>query len=256
MAFSGNLKKLLKVDSLMLPLFFCEHIPDRGDVVIEGDEAHHVGTAARIKIGERVLVTNGQGRNAEVEILDINKRNIGARIIDVQDVPRTRTQLLVVQALTKGDRARETIELLTEGGADVIIPWSASRSIGQWKDEKDALSKWKTWTREATKQSRRSWIPEVREIHNTKEIKELIEDSDTSFVFHESSAVPISKAVSGKAPKHVVLIIGPEGGVSEDEISLLTSAGAQSVSMGKPVFRAAHAGVAALAAIQTAYGIW
>ena len=85
----------------MFPLFFCEQIPDRGDVVIEGEEAHHLSTSARIKVGERVLVTNGRGRRAEVEVLDINKRNIGARIIDVTDSPRPKTILTVVQALTK-----------------------------------------------------------------------------------------------------------------------------------------------------------
>ncbi|NDE71939.1 MAG: 16S rRNA (uracil(1498)-N(3))-methyltransferase [Actinobacteria bacterium] len=240
----------------MLPLFFCEQIPDRGDVVIEGDEAHHVGTAARIKVGERVMVTNGRGRRAEVEILDINKRNIGARIIDLADFPRPQTILTVVQALTKGDRARETIELLTEGGAEIIIPWPASRSIGQWKEEKDALSKWKSWAKEATKQARRSWIPEIVDVKTTQQIKEMIEDSEIALMFHESATEKISKVIGGKPPREILLIIGPEGGISDDEAALFQGAGAHVVSMGTPVFRAAHAGVAALAAIQTGYGIW
>ena len=125
----------------MLPLFIVENIPDRGDVVIEGDEAHHAGTALRLKVGERALVTNGKGRRSEVEILDINKRNISARILDVVDVPRPKTILTVVQALTKGDRARETIELLTEGGASIIMPWSASRSEER-RVGKECRSRW------------------------------------------------------------------------------------------------------------------
>lgn len=240
----------------MLPLFFCEQIPDRGDVVIEGDEAHHASSAARIKVGERVLVTNGKGRRAEVEVLDINKRNIGARIIDVKDIARPKTILTVVQALTKGDRARETIELLTEGGAEIIIPWSASRSIGQWKEEKDALAKWKSWAKEATKQSRRSWIPEVLDVKSTKEVKELIEDSEVTFLCHESATEKISDSLGGRPPKEVLIIVGPEGGISEDEVALFQGAGAKVVSLGVPVFRAAHAGVVGLAAIQTGYGIW
>ena len=106
----------------MLPLFIVENIPDRGDLVIEGDEAHHAGSAARIKVGEKINVTNGKGRIAEVEVLDINKRNIGCRILEVRDETRAKVVLTVIQALTKGDRARETIELLTEGGAELIIP--------------------------------------------------------------------------------------------------------------------------------------
>lgn len=239
----------------MLPLFIVENIPDRGDVVIEGDEAHHLGVT-RIKVGERISVTNGMGRRAEVEVLDINKRNVGCRIIDVNDEPRPRTILTVVQALTKGDRARETIELLTEGGAEIIIPWQAANSIGEWKSEKDALSKWKSWTREATKQSRRSWIPQILDLHTTAQIKNRIQDSELTFVFHESSSSQLSENLDLAPPKDVTLIIGPEGGITEDEYAGFQSAGALGVKLGRPVFRSAHAGVAALAAVQTGLKIW
>lgn len=240
----------------MLSLFIVENIPDRGDLVIEGDEAHHAGSVSRIKVGERVLVTNGAGRRAEVEVLDINKRNIGCRILEVVDEPRSRTILIVIQALTKGDRARETLELLTEGGADIIIPWSASRSIGQWKEDKDALSKWRSWAREATKQSRRNWIPQILDIHSTSQVKERIEDGEFSLMLHEAGVNKFSDVVTGKPPREVNLIIGPEGGISDDEAALFEKAGAQSVVLGKPVFRSAHAGVAALAAVQSGFGIW
>ena len=239
----------------MLPLFIVENIPDRGDVVIEGDEAHHVGVA-RIKVGERISVTNGAGRRAEVEVLDINKRNVGCLILDVIDESRPRTILTVAQALTKGDRARETIELLTEGGADIIIPWQAANSIGQWKEEKDALSKWKSWTREATKQSRRSWIPQILDVHTTAQLKNRIQESDLTFVFHESSDSKLSENFDLQPPKEVTLVIGPEGGISEDEYAGFLSAGARGVKLGRPVFRSAHAGVAALAAVQTGFKIW
>lgn len=239
----------------MLPLFIVENIPDRGDVVIEGDEAHHLGVT-RIKVGERISVTNGMGRRAEVEVLDINKRNVGCRILDVSDEPRPRTILTVVQALTKGDRARETIELLTEGGAEIIIPWQAANSIGEWKSEKDALSKWKSWTREATKQSRRSWIPQILDLHTTAQIKNRIQDSELTFVFHESSSSQLSENLDLAPPKDVTLIIGPEGGITEDEYAGFQSAGARGIKLGRPVFRSAHAGVAALAAVQTGLKIW
>ncbi|MFM7949039.1 MAG: 16S rRNA (uracil(1498)-N(3))-methyltransferase [Actinomycetales bacterium] len=239
----------------MLQLFIVENIPDRGDVVIEGDEAHHVGVA-RIKVGERVSVTNGSGRRAEVEVLDINKRNVGCRILEVTDEPRPKTILTIVQALTKGDRARETIELLTEGGAEIIIPWQAANSIGQWKEEKDALTKWKSWAKEATKQSRRSWIPQILDLHSTAQLKTRIQDSEFTVVFHEASPNKLSEILVGTPPKEITLIIGPEGGVTEDELAGFISAGAQSALLGQPVFRSAHAGVAALSAVQTGFKIW
>lgn len=240
----------------MLPLFIVDQIPDRGEVVIEGDEAHHASSVVRIKVGERILVTNGYGRRAEVEVSDINKRNIAARIIDLHDIPRPQTTLTVIQALTKGDRARETIELLTEGGATTIVPWAASRSVGQWKEEKDSLAKWRSWAREATKQSRRSWIPEVTDVRSTSQIKEMLVGHPAAFLFHEGGEEKISRHLAIKPPTDVVIIIGPEGGVSKEEASAFVGAGAKVVVMGGPVFRSAHAGVAALAAIQTGLGIW
>ncbi|MEY3705303.1 MAG: hypothetical protein RLY29_675 [Actinomycetota bacterium] len=240
----------------MLTLFIVENIPDRGDVVIEGEEAHHAASVSRVKIGDRIAVTNGMGRRAEVEVIDVNKRNVAARILDVIDEPRSSTVLTVVQALTKGDRARETIELLTEGGVDLIIPWSASRSIGQWREEKDALGKWRAWAREATKQSRRSWIPQILDLHSTAAIKERISESELSLMFHEVGAERLSIALKDVKPREITLIIGPEGGISEEEASAFSGAGARSVVMGKPIFRSAHAGVAALAAVQSSLGIW
>lgn len=240
----------------MLPLFIVENIPDRGDLVIEGDEAHHAGSVVRVKIGERISVTNGSGRRAEVEVLDINKRNIACRIIEVRDEVRGSSILAVIQALTKGDRARETIELLTEGGADVIIPWSAARSVGQWKEDKDALAKWRSWAREATKQARRSFMPQVLELHTTAQVKERIEDGEYSLLFHEAGSKQLSEIVNGKPPREINLIIGPEGGITEDEVALFSKAGAVPVRLGAPVFRAAHAGVAALSAVQSRFGIW
>ena len=240
----------------MLSLFIVENIPDRGDLVIEGDEAHHAGSAARIKVGEKINVTNGQGRIAEVEVLDINKRNIGCRILEVRDETRAKVVLTVIQALTKGDRARETIELLTEGGVELIIPWQAARSIGQWKDEKDAQGKWRSWAKEATKQSRRTWIPEILDLHTTAQVKRRIQDSDLAIVLHENGAEAFSEIVTSAPPREILLIVGPEGGISDDELASFVSSGARSIRLGKPVFRSAHAGVAALAAIQAAFGIW
>ena len=239
----------------MLPLFIVENIPDRGDVVIEGDEAHHLGVA-RIKVGERITVTNGAGRRAEVEVLDINKRNVGCRILEVVDEPRPKTILTVVQALTKGDRARETIELLTEGGAEIIIPWQAANSIGQWKEEKDALSKWKAWAREATKQSRRSWIPQVLDLHSTAELKRRIQDGEFTLAFHESSEISLTEIFNSAAPKEVILVIGPEGGITDEELAQFEAAGGEVIKLGRPVLRSAHAGIAAVSAVSALMKVW
>ena len=200
-----------------------------------------------------IAVTDGFGNHAEVRIDEVTKRVVRGEILTRGVEAPAPVDLIVIQALTKGDRARETIELLTEGGVTSIIPWSASRSIGKWNGE--MLQRWQTWGREATKQSRRNWIPRISDCVTTKEIIELIPGVDSALLFHEAGGKRIVDVIPKNA-KRVVIIIGPEGGIDENELELLISAGAVQVTMGTPVLRAAHAGLAALAATQTILELW
>ncbi|MEY3254296.1 MAG: hypothetical protein RJA01_302 [Actinomycetota bacterium] len=238
----------------MLPLFLVDNLPNSGSLEIDGDEAKHAISALRIKSGELVSITDGKGGRAEAQVVSVARKSFVIEIKNYHLEQHSAVKLTVVQALTKGDRARETIELLTEAGVDQIIPWNAQRCIGQWKD--DALEKWRVWSREATKQSRRSWIPQVSNIHSTSDLVGVLSNFDLSLIFHESGEKKLSQALQDKSPTSVLIVIGPEGGISESEGQLLKAAGATEVTMGKPVFRSAHAGAAALAAVQTGLRIW
>jgi 16S rRNA (uracil1498-N3)-methyltransferase len=94
------------------------------------------------------------------------------------------------------------------------------------------------------------------DLHSTAELKRRIQDGEFSLVFHESSESSLTEIFNSAAPKEVILVIGPEGGITEDEVAGLVTSGAKVVSIGRAVFRSAHAGVAALAAVQTGFGIW
>ena len=238
----------------MLSVFIVDEIPQSGEISIIGDEAHHAVSVVRINVGDEVVVTDGRGSTAHVKVLSAEKKSVRCAILTTEVSNPSATRITVVQALTKGDRARETIELLTEAGVDVILPWSAQRSIGQWKD--DAQSKWESWAREATKQSRRAWIPVVSSVHSTSMISDLINAHECSLIFHESSGRKLSQVLQGKIYKEVLIIIGPEGGLADAEIDIFVASGGTVVGLGKPVFRSAHAGAAALASVQTALGIW
>jgi 16S rRNA (uracil1498-N3)-methyltransferase len=240
----------------MLPVFLIESLPNGGEVIIDGDEAHHAISVSRVKSGERLALTDGRGARAEVEVLEVGKKSLTARILLREDVPDSEIQLNVLQALTKGDRARETVELLTEAGVNQILPWSAARSIGQWKDQSEAQEKWQLWAREATKQSRRCWIPSVTKLHSLGDAIESFSHFDLVLLFHEGSTEKLSMLLDPQQPTKVLIISGPEGGITQDESERFIAAGAKIVSMGRPIFRAAHAGAAALAAVQTGLGIW
>jgi len=160
------------------------------------------------------------------------------------------TTITVVQALPKSDRAKEAIELLTEAGVDRIVPWQASRSIGK------ASEKFSVTAREASKQSRRLRIPEVTDIATTEQICEAIKLSDLAVVFHESSTIKLSDAVSSHNVANLLVIIGPEGGITPTELDQFVEAGAKVALMGRPILRSAHAGLAAVSAISALLKVW
>mgnify|MGYP003333925789 FL=1 len=240
----------------MLSVFIVNHIPESGAVHLDGDEGHHAAKVVRVTVGEEIIVTDGRGTKALVTVTNIHKDQVecSIRTREFEDVPQI--SLNVVQALTKSDRARETVELLTEAGVSSIIPWGATRSIGQWKNDEDSRSKWQNWAKESTKQSRRTWIPSIQELHATKDVVNAIGDYDCVLLCDEASETKISKLLQGSEYSKILIIIGPEGGITPEEREILSSAGAQVVGLGRPVFRSAHAGAAALAAVQTALGIW
>jgi 16S rRNA (uracil1498-N3)-methyltransferase len=240
----------------MLPVFLVDSLPLNGEVLLDGDEAHHAISVSRVRIGEHLILTDGNGARAEVEVIEIAKKTLNARIVLREDIADSEIKISVLQALTKGDRARETVELLTEAGVNHILPWNAARSIGQWKGDRESLEKWKSWAREATKQSRRSWIPRVEKLHSLGEAIQAFSQFDLVLLFHEGSQEKLSSLLHNQHPKRVLIIIGPEGGVTDEETEKFLLAGAKIASMGRPVFRSAHAGAAALAAVQTGLGIW
>ena len=237
----------------MLTYFISEDLPqDVGSgFVFEGDDAHHAIKVLRIKVGEEFILTDGKGHWVRARAVEVSKKFIITAIDEVGfDKPLT-TQFTVVQALPKSDRVKEALELLTEGGVDRIIPWQASRSIG--KGEKS--EKWSITLREATKQSRRTYIPEVADLAHSKDIVKEIKKADCAIIFHQDTDKKLSEVLPTSAKK-VLIIIGPEGGLTDEEIEEFREAGAQLALMGRPVLRAAHAGLAALSAINALLRVW
>ncbi len=239
----------------MLSLFFVPSLPANGPVLLDGDEAHHALVVTRLGFGEELLLSDGAGAWARGRISSASKRSADIEIIERGVTPQNTPRLTIVQGIPKSDRIKETIELLTEAGADRIIPWSAARSIAKFQS--DSLSKWQSGALAAAKQSRRFWIPEVTEARTTPQLATVLADARI-LVLHESASATFSQSVdqSWSSASEIAVVIGPEGGLSDNELAVFTERGATIVSMGTPVFRSAHAGIAALSALQTALGRW
>ncbi|GAB3875779.1 hypothetical protein GCM10029964_020880 [Kibdelosporangium lantanae] len=171
------------------------------------------------------------------------------KVIDRVTVPAPEPRVIVAQALVKGDRGELAVELATEAGADVIVPWRASRCVVKWEDGprgEKALARWRNTVREAAKQARRPWVPEVRDPLTTKGLVDLV--SGVTALVLESTAPRLSD-VTLPDKGDIVLVVGPEGGISDDEIEALTAAGAQAVRLGPSVLRASTAAAVALGAL-------
>jgi len=236
-----------------LPVFLAPSLDGAvvGDTVeVTGDEARHAVVVRRIRLGERVAVTDGAGTTAVCEVTATEKRLLAATVCELSRVDRPAPRLVVVQAIAKGERGELAVEMLTEVGVDVVVPWSASRSVAVWRGERavKSLARWRSTAREAAKQSRRAWLPDVREPATTHDVVTLLRDAALSVVLHEDATEPLAGLVPPPGGD-LVVVVGPEGGLADHELSAFAEAGARPVRMGPTVLRTSTAGVAAVAAL-------
>ena len=236
----------------MFTLFFVDDLPTTvgGSYEFANDDANHAIRVLRIQEGAEFMLSDGKGAWSQVVATEVKKKSMQVRVMDSGFQDPLATTITVVQAIPKGDRAKEAIELLTEAGVDRIVPWLSTRSIGKGS-EKFAVT-----AREASKQSRRFRIPEVTDMATTAQICEAIKISDLAIAFHESATTKLSDQVSSHNVEHLLIIIGPEGGLTDEEIAAFTQAGAKVALMGRPILRSAHAGIAAVSAVSALLKVW
>ncbi|MFD1657037.1 16S rRNA (uracil(1498)-N(3))-methyltransferase [Streptomyces caeni] len=230
-----------------------------GEFVLDGPEGRHAVSVKRLRPGEDVVLTDGRGRWIEgvVKAAEGKDRLVVMDLESVDEEPPQTPRITVVQALPKGDRGELAVETMTEVGVDAIVPWSASRCITQWKGERGlkALGKWRATAREAGKQSRRVRFPEVADAATTQQVAALLATVDLAAVLHESGEEPLATA-DLPTEGEIVLVVGPEGGISPQELALFGQAGARAFRLGSTVLRTSTAGTAAAALLLGRTGRW
>ena len=223
-------------------------------VTVEGAEAHHAVAVRRLTVGEPVLLTDGAGHVAECEVTATGKARLDVVVRSVSSVPAPTPEVVVVQALPKGDRGELAVEVLTEIGVAQIVPWAAARSVAVWRGDRAAksLAKWQSTAREAAKQARRAWFPEVTPLASTDEVAALIAGTPLALVLHEDATESLPVGL----PDRVLLVVGPEGGLAPEELAAFTDAGARTVRLGAEVLRTSTAGVPAVSALLSRTPRW
>jgi 16S rRNA (uracil1498-N3)-methyltransferase len=218
---------------------------DTKSFTLDGDEGRHAATVKRMREGEVIHLCDGQGSRAVAKVVKVHKHSLDLTIdnFTFEDAPEPR--FVVVQALAKGERAELAVEMLTEVGADAIIPWRAEHSIGKWDSVDKGLEKWRRTSRESAKQSRRAWIPEISNLQTTEQVCELMSQAQSVFVLHESADQALA-ACAIREQGTIMIVVGPEGGISPAELAVFSNAGARVVHMGASVMRTSTAGAIAV----------
>lgn len=240
------------------PLFLIDVLPTADIAVLSGPEGRHAARVRRIGVGEHVGLGDGRGSILRCEVTAVGPDELRLTVLARTTVPRPDPELVVVQALAKGERAELAVELLTELGVDEIVPWAADRSIVRWQGERGvrALERWRSTAREAAKQSRRPWVPQLTDqVTSPAAVAALVAGSAAAFVLHEAADEPLT-AETLPATGRILLVVGPEGGVTDAEVATLTAAGAVPVRLGSEVLRTSTAGAAAVAALAARLGRW
>jgi 16S rRNA (uracil1498-N3)-methyltransferase len=235
------------------PLFLVEALPDAGEVRLDGPEGHHAVQVQRLRPGEALLVGDGRGAWGHGRVAATEKGALSVHLERIERFSAPDPALTVVQGIAKGDRGELAVQAMTEAGVDTIVPWAAARSIAKWRDDKPLL-KWRATAREAAKQARRPWLPEVTGPEPTPAVARRLSEV-FSLVLHEEASTPLS-AIEPPARGTIALVVGPEGGLTPDELGVFEAAGARPVRLGRSVLRTSTAGVAALAALSVLLRRW
>ena len=251
--------------------------------VLDGPEARHAVTVKRLAVGETVDIADGAGKRLTGTVAAVAPNELTVECAALSEEPRPGVRLVLVQALAKGDRDELAAETATELGIDAVVPWQAERSIVRWKAERAAKAhaKWQSVVTAAAKQARRAWIPEVRPAVDGAGLQAAVAAADLAIILHEDAVRPLRRvleawlaagsaggaevdgaevdgaAVDGAAGgREVLLIVGPEGGISPREVTRLCDAGAVTALLGHHVLRSSTAGPAATVLASDILGRW
>jgi 16S rRNA (uracil1498-N3)-methyltransferase len=238
-------------------LFYSEHLADPGaTLTLTGDEAHHAATSRRLKVGDTLWLFDGRGGLVRTTLLHITARGgaLNLRVEERRTELPPKPAIHLACALPKGNRQSTLLDMATQLGITDFTPLVCERSVV--KPGANSAERWRRICLEACKQSRRPYLPIL---HASATPQEMVAReagrANTVWIAHPSAAaVAVSRAVEQNASADVTILVGPEGGFTEQEVERTTGGGAQPITLGAAILRIETAAAALVAAFSLAAG--
>ena len=226
-------------------MFYCPGLSPGVDVVtLDGEEAHHILTSRRRAVGDAIWIFDGRGTVARATILakERRARTLRVQVQEREFVPRVRPHVELACALPKGERQAVLLDMATQLGITDFRPLLCERSIA--RPGPQAARRWHRICIEACKQSRRPHVPAVHAALTPAQTVASA-NSDCAIWVADQKGTPLHARPSPRT-KHLLLIVGPEGGFTDAEITSVADSGAQIVSLGAGILRVETAAIALL----------
>ncbi|MBP1930513.1 16S rRNA (uracil(1498)-N(3))-methyltransferase [Ammoniphilus resinae] len=223
-------------------------------VMITGDDVSHIGKVMRFSEGDRIICCDGVGNCYLTAIKEIQKHQVLCAILErIHDDRELPVHVTIAQGLPKGDKMDLIVQKATELGVRALIPFTSSRTIVQLDDKKQVkrLERWNKIAKEASEQSHRQFVPEISGVFSWKQLLKIADQYDLALLAFEGERVTsmYSYMQNLKGSQRILIIVGPEGGFSEEEVAEAEAAGFNSVMLGNRILRTETAALYALSCI-------
>lgn len=236
--------------------FFLDNLSGASDnIIITGNDVNHIKNVLRLKIGEKIMVSDGSGTDYQCSISEIGNDRVTADIEDVfKNAAELPVKIILFQGMPKSDKLELIIQKAVELGAYELVPVITKRTVVKI-DEKKAgkkLERYNGIAESAGKQSGRGVIPEVKPFMSFKQALEYAKTLDMNIIpYEEAKGMEYSREVIKeiKGQKSLGIFIGPEGGFAKEEVDMAIEAGAKCITLGNRILRTETAGLAVLSII-------
>jgi 16S rRNA (uracil1498-N3)-methyltransferase len=233
--------------------FYIDHIHGDKVALTDTGQLHHLKDVLRLKVNDEVIVCDSEGQEYGGVISGIGRKSVAIKVKPVKSKRHNKTNLTVACAIPKDSRMDDIIDYLTQLGVDCIIPMRTERVVvkldGARAEEKH--KRWRKIAQSAAQQSQRSSIPLIERAMRFEDVLSKAENYDLKLIPHLSGRRRHIKDVLSKSkPNNIIVLIGPEGDFTPDEVTLALSKGFIAVSLGDTVLRVAAAAIAAASYIQ------